>query len=327
MTTVIESGMYISLKKEDYAVIENDIELFRTNETATDNRYKFTINKFLNNVFVNMCDERKFDSDSVKKKRKKGAIGFNIKLNKAVIDKTAKAGLDPERDYSADFAAYYTQFIEKYCRMTLIGRERVFYKHIIESFMDDIELKYLLKLTKNDKRDTYIFPYAIKNSDDVHKCYITGFFLRKTEDGYIYKKTLCVPLNKILNYQRIEKINPEKQIFFEENSNIRSYRDMKDYIEYRFRTDGVLYLSDILRDVTVRLSDNGREMLFFRTLYRPFYRFDENDNNLIHFKATQLQTFMYFFKFGKEAEILTPKKYADFFLQKYKEAYQLYSKK
>lgn len=326
MSTVIQSGMYISLSKEDYAVIENDIELFRTNETAPDNRYKFTVNKFLNNIFVNMFDRRKFDPDSVRRTRKKDAVGFNIKPNKAIIAKTTEAGLDPESDYSADFAAYYIQFIEEYCRMTLIDRERVFYKQLIGNLMDDIELKYLLKLTKNDKWDTYIFPYAVKGSDDVHKCYITGFALRKTESGYIYKKTLCVPLNKILNYQRIEKINPEKQIFFEENSDIQSYSDMKEYIEYRFRTDGVLYLSDILRDVTVRLSDNGREMLLSRTLYRPFYQFDENDNYLIHFRATQLQTFMYFFKFGREAEILQPKKYRDFFLQKYKESYLLYSK-
>ena len=46
MSTVLESGMYISLSKEYYTVIENDIELFRTNEDASNNRYKFTINKY-----------------------------------------------------------------------------------------------------------------------------------------------------------------------------------------------------------------------------------------------------------------------------------------
>ena len=119
MSTVLESGMYISLSKEYYTVIENDIELFRTNEDASNNRYKFTINKYLNKVFVNMYDGRTFDSDSIKRTRKKGAKGFYIKPNKEIMGKMKLAGLDLESNYSSDFAAYYTQFIVEYCKMSL----------------------------------------------------------------------------------------------------------------------------------------------------------------------------------------------------------------
>ena len=63
MSTVLESGMYISLNKESDTIIKNDIELFRTNADAPDNKYKFTVKKFLNNVFVNMYDGRIFDRD------------------------------------------------------------------------------------------------------------------------------------------------------------------------------------------------------------------------------------------------------------------------
>lgn len=327
MSTVLESGMYISLSKEYYTVIENDIELFRTNEDASNNRYKFTINKYLNKVFVNMYDGRTFDSDSIKRTRKKGAKGFYIKPNKEIMGKMKLAGLDLESNYSSDFAAYYTQFIVEYCKMSLIERERIFYKQLISHLNDEIELKYLLKLKKNDGLETYIFPYSIEKSDDIHKSYLTGFALRLTDKGYVYKKTLCVPLSKILGYQRIEKIRQEKQISFEETPEIQSYADMENYIKERFRTDGVLYLSDILRDVTVRLTDNGKEFFLSRTQHRPVYEFDKNDDHLVHCKATKLQTFMYFFKFGGDAEILGPIEYRKNFSDKYKEAYQLYSKK
>ena len=43
MSSVIESGIYISLKQEYYRVIENDMNLFRTNTHASENRYKFKI--------------------------------------------------------------------------------------------------------------------------------------------------------------------------------------------------------------------------------------------------------------------------------------------
>ncbi len=324
MSTVFESGMYISLKKEEYTVIENDIELFRTNADAPENRYKFTVNKFLNNVFVHMCDGRKFNESDVIRTRKKGAKGFNVKLNRNVNKKMIQAGLDPEKHYSAYFAAYYMQFVEEYCKLTLIEREKIFYRQLINDLKDEIYLNYFLKLKKNDGKYAYILPYSIEKSDDIHKNYITGFALTKTENGYVYNNTLCVPLNRILGYDRVERLDPVKRIAFEENSDIKSYEDMKKYIEDRFNTDGVLYLSDILRDVSVRLSDSGREMLLSRTQHRPKYEYNKENDHLIHFRATKLQTFMYFFKFGGDAEILKPKAYRTFFSDKYKEAYMLY---
>ena len=118
MSSVVESGIYISLKQEYYRVIENDINLFRTNSHASENRYKFTIGKFLNNIFLNMYDGRKFDSNSVKRTRKMGAKGFNIKINREIVSMMEQAGLNAEFNYSADFAAYYVQFIEEYCRIS-----------------------------------------------------------------------------------------------------------------------------------------------------------------------------------------------------------------
>ena len=166
MSTVLESGMYISLNKESDTIIKNDIELFRTNADAPDNKYKFTVNKFLNNVFVNMYDGRIFDREAVVKTRNKGAKGVNIKPNKTIMEKMEAAGLvinyDPVNDpVSADFAAFYVQLITEYCQKTRIERERIFYKQLINDLNDEIELKYLLKLKKNDGWYKYIFLYSI----------------------------------------------------------------------------------------------------------------------------------------------------------------------
>ena len=326
MSNIFESGMYISLKQEYYMVIENDMNLFRTNIHASENRYKFTIGKFLNNIFLNMYDGRKFDSNSVKRTRKMGAKGFNIKINSGIVSMMEQAGLNIEFDYSADFAAYYVQFIEEYCMFPLNEREKIFYKQIINKIEDEICLKSVLKIQKNDGKYAYILPYTIKLSDELNRNYVTGFSLRKKGIKYIYNKTICIPLIKILSFQRIEKIDIKKQIFFKDDSDIQNYNDMKKYIEKRFSLDGILYLSDEMSDVSVRLSDIGIGMLYSRVQYRPqHYEFDEIDKNIIYFKATRLQTYMYFFKFGREAEILQPKEYRNFFLQKYEEAYLLYS--
>lgn len=327
MSSVVESGIYISLKQEYYRVIENDINLFRTNSQASENRYKFTIGKFLNNIFLNMYDGRKFDSNSVKRTRKIGAKGFNIKINGEIVSMMEQAGLNAEFDYSADFAAYYVQFIEEYCKFPLNEREKIFYKQIISKFEDEICLKSVLKIQKNDGNYADILPYAVKQSDELNRNYLTGFSLIKENDKYIYNKTICIPLIKILSFQRTEKINTRKQIAFKDDSDIKSYDDMKKYIEKRFVSDGVLYLSDELRDVSVRLSNTGMEMLYSRTQYKPyFYEANKTDPNIIHFRATGLQTFMYFFTFGREAEILKPNGYRKLFVKEYRKALEKYSK-
>lgn len=331
------NGMYITLSEEYHVVIKNDIELFRTNKDAEDNRYKFTEKQFIKHVFMNMYEKTVYKERSKTDSkgglgRKKTAATYNIKPNKNMMDILIEKVVKPLKKYNEDYeiyppdcAAFFIQVIAEYCKMSLIDREDIFYKQLIEAFNDDIELKYLLKLKKNDGWDTYIFPYSIEKSDDVHKSYLTGFALRLTDKGYVYKKTLCVPLSKILSYQRIEKIRPEKQISFDETPEIQSYDDMKKYIEGRFLTDGVLYLSDILRDVTVRLTDNGKEFFLSRTQHRPVYEFDKNDDHLVHCRATQLQTFMYFFKFGGDAEVLEPNMYREGFIRQYRHALELYT--
>ena len=145
---------------------------------------------------------------------------------------------------------------------------------------------------------------------------------------YFYRNTLGIPLRKILSVERIQKIEPQKQIYFREKypeADIQSYKDLEEYIQKRFATDGILYLSDILRDVTVRLSDTGIEYLYSRTQYKPFdISFDKEDIHIIHFKATKLQTFMYFFKFGGDAEILQPAEYRQNFIEQYEKALSIY---
>ena len=52
MSTVMESGMYISLKKEDHIILQNDLEIFRD-----DKGNKLTLNRLLNTIFLYMANE------------------------------------------------------------------------------------------------------------------------------------------------------------------------------------------------------------------------------------------------------------------------------
>lgn len=325
----MESGMYIRLTKADYSIIQNDIELFRSSCAGKNpaDRQRYSANGFMNIVFANMADGSRFDEQKFPRKRYKDPVGMNIKLNKRIDRIMLKAGLDASDfgTHSADCAAYYMHFIESYCRLPLVERERIFYKPIIESIEDDICLHYYLKIVRNDGNCVNLLPFTVKSSDDIHKNYVVGFALRRTQKGYVFQKTVCVPLRKIAGVSHLKKIVPEKQIIFRSGSGITSFAELKSAINERLETDGVLYLSGKLNDVSVWLSDTGIKKLGELSLFRPAFEQDEKDGHIIRFRATWLQTFKYFFQFGSDAKILEPEEYRSKFRNSYKAAFELYS--
>lgn len=322
MSTVMESGMYISLKKEDHIILQNDLEIFRD-----DKGNKLTLNRLMNTIFLYMANESGAAEAGSSRKSHGGTAGVNIKLNKNIAGIMAKAGPDPTDPltYSADCAAYYMQFIEPYCSLPLVEREKILYSPMIRALEDNIDLNYYLRITKTDGSIVSMLPFEIKQSDEIHKNYLVGFTLEKRTRGYKYRNTICIPLRKIKKWDRIVRIDTKNGICFGKSSGLGSYKELIGYIRQRYSTDGVLYLSGKLRDVTVRLSDTGLKKLGNFNLFRPAFAADENDGHVIRFRATKLQTFKYFFPFGSDAEILEPSEYRKAFYDAYRAASERYS--
>ena len=322
MGTVMDSGMYISLKKEDHIILKNDLEIFRD-----DKGKRLTLNRLMNTIFLYMANESGAAEGSFSGTSHGGTAGVNIKLNKNIADVMANAGPDPTDPltYSADCAAYYMQFIEPYCSLPLVEREKIFYSPMSRALEDNIDLNYYLKITKTDGSIVPMLPFEIKQSDEIHKNYLVGFTLEKRTGGYKYRNTICIPLRKIKKWDRIVRIDTKKGIYFGKSSGLGSYKDLISYIRQRYSTDGVLYLSGKLRDVTVRLSDTGLKKLGELNLFRPSFVLDENNDHEIRFRATWLQTFKYFFQFGSDAEILEPEEYRSKFRNAYESAFKHYS--
>ena len=331
------TGMYVSLSKGDYAVIRNDMELFGGNAETHDEEHRFTINKFLNRVFLNLCKGQKINQEVPKKRKNHTSLGINIKINKEIIQIMKKAGVYSNNAYPADLSAYYAYFISEYCRKSPSEREEIFYSGMIQEIKETIKMEMVINVYRNkqaqngeDKYNT-IIPYALKLSEENGHYYLAGFELNRKKERYFYTSLRCIPIRKIIPFSKetrlehIPEIIPEKHIAFKKNSCVQSYTQMKEYMEERLASDGILYLGDILRDVRVRLSEKGKKYLSSHTQYRPFdITFDSDDSSIIRFKATKLQNFLYFFKFGGEAEILEPQKYRDDFIEKYREVIRKY---
>lgn len=336
-TGVIKNGMYISLQRKNYKIIENDIQLFRANIEAPDKHYKFTVNKFLNRIFLIMCSGQPIQTTSGKGTRSNRTIGINIKVNNDIINRMTKAGVYVNKNTTlpGDLAPYYMYFILQYCDLTQTKREALFYQSLIAELNDAVKLNRIIKIHKNNHSDDVcILPYELKVCEENGFHYITGFVLepdKSDKNSYLYTNLINIPIRSILPYSRekyfeaLGEINPRKQILFRKKSVVRSYQEMIAHMRDRLDSDGVLYLSREPKQVKVRLTDIGMDMLYSRTQYKPDNICpDPDDNHIVRFQATRLQTFLYFFKFGAQAEILEPEEYREFFLNEYQNAVMLY---
>lgn len=380
---IICNGVYISLSKKTDDIIKNDIELFCNNIKAANNGYKYTFNKFINNVFLNMYNHEKNlkNNDSQNSiinnqqptKTKSKKIGHNIKMSQDII-KTALNSIIPKIkiDYKTidsegikkygiflyifreidkdniknidnnikiyaefdhtDIAKNYVEYIEKYASLSTYDRRRIFYREIYNDVQKAIDLKQYIVISMNElnktgkKKSYHVIPHRILKCDDNDFDYIAAFALKDDK----YSNLVNIPVHKIIKVEDGKRIS-FKDIDFRSSDKIQNYKDMLEYMEYRLTTDGILYLCKEPQEVTVYLTQNGYEMTHSRSQYKP-YNITFKDNNssdtkyvkTAKFNATQLQTFLFFFKFGKEAYIAKPDEYRDDFINKYREALKEY---
>ena len=333
-TGVLKNGMYIGFKTEYLNIIENDRYLFRCN--LKEDNYTYPFGAFLNKIFLIMCNGEKIDIIEEGKSRQNEIVSKTIKINKSVLKKMEEAGVyinDKKKSPPRKLAKYYFYFVEKYLRMSLSEREKTFYHKLIDEFNDAAKLKRVILVRRNNgKKKSYLLPYRIITAEENGHQYLTGFAVQKNDTGgYNYKGLINIPIYSVLPFnetfffEKVDEIKPEKDLNFTKNS-CQSYLMAVDNMKDRLNDDGVLYISAFTSKVKVRLTDTGLEYLYSRIQYRPRnFKHDKNDNHIIYFNGTWLQTFLYFFKFGAEAEIITPDDYRNRFREQYQSALDNYA--
>ena len=336
--SVFKTGMYISIEKKYMRVIESDRYLFKCNlqrseEEDPRERYAFSVNSFLNRVFMIMCDEVKIDDVVLSNRRKRESEHMTIKINNAILKKMKEAGIYAEGDSDTRrLAAFYRRYIEEYASRSQTERERIFYKNVIEEFKSMKENMVMVIRRNAEPFTARILRYEIIDAPENGHLYITGFTVKKNEEGrFVYGKPINIPIYKVIPYDENVifanegEIDLKKDIVFDYPT-IDCYKAAIDSLKDRLNDDGVLYISGIRRRVKVRLSDEGLENLYSRVQFRPNdLKISKSDSHIIEFEATWLQTFLYFFKFGSDAEILEPDVYRELFRQRYESAFGLYS--
>ena len=361
---LIWTGLRVSLSIAENAVIREDMKTFRNNNSKRNNDYRFGDSMFLHRVFLSFLSvkyetppkwediqkEEKNAPQSNGERKRNNTKGIKISVNQGITEILEKVIPDEQKDAASKSfgelsAAYYTYMIKKYIYLPQEKRERVFYREIFNDLNDCISLKEIIKIRRIISKGAFnrgqdgedeitetdsvvtMLPYKIIYSKDSGHFYIAGFKLMQGDDGLFDCLGLySIPIYKILPYNPDRNFYRVKRAAVNSRSSIiRDYDALIQKMENRLNSDGILYISDPINNVKVRLTEKGIEMMLGRDKYRPYnIEPDVNDKHIITFDATRFQTFQFFFKFGADAEVLEPKEYREFFCEKYFEALNVY---
>lgn len=238
---------------------------------------------------------------------------FKIQLDKANF--AAMAEWKDEEGYYNTPGRFIKAVIEEYARKPQYEREEILLRDRIEELQSCIDTHQLVVLTLNgtDQSRHEVRPYSLCSDQGHNYHYLVG----------MTRIVGTASPEHIASY-RVSRINSLKR------SHARSGKitaAQVQEIEKKLHTDGVQFLLQNSESIIVRLTEQGKKMYESQAHLRPMFT-DRKKNPdgswLYSFDCTQIQAEFYFFKFGADAMIEQPIQLKERFLQKYRDAVNIY---
>lgn len=206
---------------------------------------------------------------------------------------------------------YLKAIFETYAELPYVEREEIFFTDIIDSINDALEMRKLIKVIHNNNKCILIKPYKLMIDRLSNFNYLVGLAILTDTHNRTIEKCCSLRVSRIKNITKTR----ENFVFI---------KHQKEEIEEQLFTKGVQFLVDGLTEIYVRLSNTGVWKYNNQLNLRPQHIRIEADNTYV-FNCTERQIEYYFFKFGKDATILSPRALRDKFHIMYSEAANNYS--
>ena len=227
---------------------------------------------------------------------------------------------------NSNINAYLKAIFEEYASKPMCEREKIYFKDTVDTIQSAIAQKKCLKISllktidqkskRARSRTFWVRPYKIVQDSARMFNYLVGY----SEE--INQETQETDPGKIVCY-RISRIC-EKYIYSAKSGFLS--QETQEMIDAAIAAKGPQFLADKVISLKVRFTDVGIEYLNRHLYMRPGdFNEVENEPNTYVFRCTEFQAMNYFFKFGAEAEILEPKETRNTLMERYKNAYMLYT--
>lgn len=206
---------------------------------------------------------------------------------------------------------YLRTLIEEYARLPYKKRERIYYIQKYQALEHAILTKKQLLLTVSSGRRFHVLPYTIMEDPLGTASYLVGFSYETGLD-----KTLKIPCSF-----RIASL----QDFRIENSK-SGYLHPADIqlLKKKIADNGVQFLISDTIPINVKLTPLGIDKFNHQLTLRPTPTHTDQETGIYTFNCSKAQAEFYFFKFGKDVEILSPEDLRNHFKEGYLDAYHNY---
>lgn len=291
----------IKISCEAFRILKCDESCF---DVIRENKKPDRICDTLTNTIIKNMDKKdlpKINGTGTSYNKNKDTQKFSFKLQKVANERLVMLGISYKGEY-------VSQILEIYAKKAYYERERIFYKECIEKAEAARDGGKLLEIryreTKTTKR---IYPFDIRVDEWSSYNYLIGSEIIDADSC----KLVDLRIAYISDY---ELANPEpgdpKCPFSISN------------IESKILKCGVQFVSEEPIEIKVKLTERGKDMYDHMVFMRPVIT--SADAPDYTFNCSEKQARYYFFKFGKEAEIIEPEKLRNEFRADYEAAAELY---
>lgn len=219
---------------------------------------------------------------------------------------------DTENAYDNIPGRYMKAIIEEYARKPLVERERIIYREWIDQIEYAIAEHRVMSLRLKSRASFEFRPYCICTDQGYNYNYLVGLSKRAgSHSPEIVSSFRLSNISRITINSRHSRITTEQ----------------RKTIEEKLRAVGVQFLVLEPNTICVRLTGQGKNMYDTQAHLRPsFISQRENPDGTwdYEFLCAPLQAQFYFFKFGAEAEILSPLELRESFKNQYALALERY---
>lgn len=202
---------------------------------------------------------------------------------------------------------------ETYCRLPFAEREKLIFSEQADLIKTAMQMKALLKIRTLGEQTYYFIPYKIMTDLSSNFYYAAGYSAAENSDeansGHYIASSFR--LSRMKDIQRVYGqsacLTPEQ----------------KKELEESISAKGVQFLLRDMVTAQVKLTDAGVKKYQTQLHLRPPYA-QIHPGQVYEFHTTKEQLLYYFFKFGKDAAVLSPESLREEFRQMYQEAADSY---
>ena len=282
----------------------------KLSETFSDSNLDDTILNQMINLLVDKFRKKTKETNTSIEKGASKYTSFKFRINTKNTNFFTK---DSEENNNYEILGEYIRaLLEEYARKRYLDREKIILKDKFDTIDDAIKMKTCLKVTTLDGSQITVRPYKITTDPLNMYHYLIGY------QESTASNTLISFSSRVSNLHNIRNLRSHAFI---------SSTAVKE-LEKELHEKGAQFMSSSLSEIKIRLTKTGiqnyNRILHLRPAYTNIEQLDDTEDAIYTFNCTPKQIEFYFFKFGSDAEILSPSDLRNNFIKMYQKTVNMY---